>query len=446
MKEAEKLSEFQVELVDRQDGVGDEDVEVLYDMTTNEHLSAVVHRPGYVKPVVIPVFLFTLEREFIQTLLPLFVEHFTQSKSILGLVGAAYGIGTFISNMPAGSINSFYGSRYTYIVSLSFELIAAVICLFTKTVWGLFTSRLLSGIAMTFNQVSTRTLVIELLPENMRGRVFSLFGFIRRLCSLVTPLIVGVVMQHSSVRVVFVIQIVLCIAAMACGLVYIKGSFGKNGPRDDAPKIGNPCVEGKRFYKACKNHTRNLLRLSSYGFFLLMLREARMLVVPVVVHHMGFSPENVGFCVGLGFGLDLVAVPIGGFLQDRYGRKVIACASPAVLAIGFLSLAFANLLTPGDKATYIALCFIAAFLGVGNGLSCGIVSTLCVDLAAMDPAQQSYLIASYIMLVDTSFIASPAIVGPMVEYSSVFTCILLAVFSVLTVVLGYLYVHWKHIE
>eukprot|EP00516_Mucochytrium_quahogii_P007138 CAMPEP_0203753248 /NCGR_PEP_ID=MMETSP0098-20131031/7043_1 /ASSEMBLY_ACC=CAM_ASM_000208 /TAXON_ID=96639 /ORGANISM=" , Strain NY0313808BC1" /LENGTH=462 /DNA_ID=CAMNT_0050643755 /DNA_START=142 /DNA_END=1530 /DNA_ORIENTATION=- len=427
---------------------GVEDVyELLEDGDGAQDREEEVYKPGIVKPIFVPACLFTLERELVLAILPLFAKEFTDNGALLGFVASVYGIGRCFANIPAGSITSVYGSKTTYTLAVSIELSAAIFGVFANSIWLLVASRLLAGTAMSFYDISRKSFVLEVVPENIRGSIFSSFGAIRRVSALISPIIGGALIQYTSMSFVFVAQIGLCIVAMVWGTIFISGSIGKNEYEDDKPaEIGNPLVELKRFYNASRDHSRNLFKFGTYSFLLAMVREGRMFVLPTVVSYLGFSPANVGFCVGLGFAFDTMTVPIGGFILDRYGRKAVGCATPVFLTLGFITLAFVSLQTPNENSTFVMLCSVAAILGAGNGLSGGILGTIGVDLASTDPAQRGYLLGSFKIITDIGSIVGPAVAGLALTFSPFISCIALAVLSVLTALWSYLYLYHTSIN
>mmetsp|Transcript_10777 Transcript_10777/g.17656 ORF Transcript_10777/g.17656 Transcript_10777/m.17656 type:complete len:410 (+) Transcript_10777:72-1301(+) len=348
-----------------------------------------------VTPILVPSFIYTVERELVLPILPLFASKFTNNNMLVGLIQSAYGFGGVISNFPAGSITSIYGAKVVFALAIVFECSAAIVGLVANGVWLLVLSRFCSGASMTFFQLSRQVYSMEVVPGSFRGRVFSGFGAIRRVSALVAPILGGVLIEYYSTSTVFIIQVVMCTVCFVWGGIFMKSSPGKN-ISTEVRELESPFDEAKRFYKASKENFYNLTRLATYAFLLVMIRDARIFVVPVVASHIGFSAAKVGLCVGLGFGLDTLTVPLGGYILDRFGRKTNGCLTPMLMGFGFLCLGLVANTSLGPTPTnYTLVCISAALLGIGNGLSSGLVYTIGSDFAGTDRHSKAICLAAF---------------------------------------------------
>ncbi len=128
----------------------------------------------------------------------------------LGLINGGFFIGIIVGGILLGAISK----RANLRTLLAIGLISIGLC---TGLFGAFRSAymetaiaLVAGFAVGIMNGALSATFIKLIPESMRGRAFGLFG---SLSSLATPLgmaIIGILMIHLSLQVVFLIIGTLC--------------------------------------------------------------------------------------------------------------------------------------------------------------------------------------------------------------------------------------------
>jgi MFS family permease len=91
----------------------------------------------------------------------------------------------------------------------------------------------------------------------------------------------------------------------------------------------------------------------------------------------------------------------GGAIMDRYGRVFVAVPSMVVLGLGFLLL-------PLTHATP-TIAVVAGLMGLGNGISAGVVMTLGADVAPAESRTQ--FLGGWRLCADLGNAAGPLIVS-----------------------------------
>ena len=81
--------------------------------------------------------------------------------------------------------------------------------------------------------------------------------------------------------------------------------------------------------------------------------------------------SGAGYVTAASFAFDAAAFPAAGYVMDRYGRRAAGVPSLGLMAFGLCLLGMASSTGP--------LIFASAVLGVGNGLSSGLVMTIGQD-------------------------------------------------------------------
>jgi len=104
-----------------------------------------------------------------------------------------------------------------------------------------------------------------------------------------------------------------------------------------------------------------------------MIRAGRFLIIPLWGVQLGLDAGQIGTIVTIGAILDVSMFIPAGMLMDRFGRKVAAVPSFALMAIGIGLIPLTH--------DFITLMLAAMLIGLGNGLGSGLMMTLGADLA-----------------------------------------------------------------
>src|SRR5690606_36807785 len=98
---------------------------------------------------------------------------------------------------------------------------------------------------------------------------------------------------------------------------------------------------------------------------------------------IGLDAQTISLVIGISGAIDFALFYASGQVMDRFGRLWAVLPSMLLMGAGFLALAFTH--DSAQAAMWFAM--FAAVIGVGNGLSSGILMTLGADLAPQhDPA------------------------------------------------------------
>jgi MFS family permease len=91
----------------------------------------------------------------------------------------------------------------------------------------------------------------------------------------------------------------------------------------------------------------------------------------------------------------------GGAIMDRFGRMWVALPAMLVMGAGFLLLPLSG--------TAVAIGLVACFMGLGNGISSGIVLTLGADVAP-DEGRRQFL-GGWRLCGDLGGVAGPGLIS-----------------------------------
>jgi MFS family permease len=164
------------------------------------------------------------------------------------------------------------------------------------------------------------------------------------------------------------------------------------------------------------------------------IRSARQVVLPLWGVSIGIDAQTIALVVGISGALDFALFYASGQVMDRFGRLWAALPAMVLMGAGFIALAFTHD-TP-EAAMWFAS--FAAVLGVGNGMSSGILMTLGADLAPQsDPAA---FLGSWRTLTDAGGAAAPLLVSAITAAGSL--SIATGVIGVVGLVGAFAFLRW----
>lgn len=102
-------------------------------------------------------------------------------------------ISTVIGSMIFGYVAKSIGSKRSVTIVAIIMIIALFIAVFASAQWMFWIAGSLFGVSLGSMWVTSRTLIIELSPEEKRGQFFGLFAFSGKVSSIIGPAIYGTI-------------------------------------------------------------------------------------------------------------------------------------------------------------------------------------------------------------------------------------------------------------
>jgi MFS family permease len=284
------------------------------------------------------------------------------SPALAGLVVALRGLGVLVFDIPAGWSLSRFGERATIGA-------ASLTVILTLVGWTLTTSEVVfAGLAFVQGcgwsawQLARLAYVAEVVPPTLRGRAMSLLGGTNRVGMFIGPFLAALATHVGGFDGVFLVAIALVGAAAI--VLFITVPAGRD---DESRGVVVPVGD------ILREHRGVLLTAGLAATALQGLRQARNALLPLWADSIGLSVQTTAVLFGVSLGVELLLVYPGGSVMDRWGRKAAAIPCLVIMSVGLGSLP----LTQG----VLTLSLVAMLLGVGNGLSSGVVMTLGADYA-----------------------------------------------------------------
>jgi len=320
-------------------------------------------------PLLLSVYLPTLIVSFCNGLLlpvlPLYAKSFGVSYSLVGLVLAAEGLGTLISDVPAGLLLRRIGRKPAMLLGVGCVALSALAMTWARSLPELVAYRLLAGVGDALWGISRHAYIADVTLVRERGRVISIFGGIGRLGTFIGPAVGGTLGASLGLRAPF-----LLFAALAAVATLVAALFLRETDPPSARRAGEP----GHLLRVLRGHYRELAAAGSAQVFAQMIRASRHIVIPVYgADVVGLDVRSLGWVLSISSAIDMSMFYPAGVIMDRFGRKYASVPSFLIQALGMALIPLSS--------TFSGLLLATTVLGLGNGIGSGTMMTLGADLA-----------------------------------------------------------------
>lgn len=290
------------------------------------------------------------------------------SLGMAGLIVALAGLGTLIGDLPAGWLVVRLGERGAILLGSAIGAVGVAVCLFADSLWLLGSGVVITGLANAVWGLARQSYLTEVIPFARRARAMSTLAAMMRLGFFAGPFLGALVIHVMGARGGFAVQLgaVLLAAFLMARLPDVPGG----GPAGRAASSGLPRATLGEVVAA---HRTLLVTLGGGALLMGLARASRTAVLPLWADHLGVDPVTISLIFGISAAVDVAVSYPAGLLMDRFGRRAIAVPSLVILAAGYLLLPLATAAP--------VLGAVALVLGIGNGLSNGVIMTLGADVA-----------------------------------------------------------------
>ena len=379
-----------------------------------------------------PTILFALGEGAVIPLIPVIAAQLGADVATAALVASALVVGQLAGNLPAGWAVARLGERLTMAIAGTVAL-AGVVVMALAPFLGVFTlSVLLIGFCAAAFGLARHSFMTTRVPLAFRARALSLLGGTFRFGMFIGPFAAAALLavfgdEHAAIWF-FGVCLVATVLLVLLGPDPEKqfaapqpsgsppGATEQNGTlsEDTGEAITGslPVVRREGVFRTMWRFRGVLGRLGLAAASLSAVRSARQVVLPLWGVSIGLDAQTIALVVGVSGAIDFALFYASGQVMDRFGRLWAALPAMVLMGGGFIALSFTHDL--GQAAMWFAM--FAAVLGVGNGLSSGILLTLGADAAPKtDPAP---FLGSWRTLTDAGGATAPLLVSAIAAAST----------------------------
>lgn len=362
--------------------------------------------PLFPRAVVLGAFLPTLAFSTgVGALLPVIVPaatHLGANLATAGVMASLLSVGTIIADLPAGEIASKIGDRWAMLWAGLLAAGAFALAAWAPNLWLLGAAIILLGVAGAVFGLARHSYLTEITPPLRRARVLSTLGGVHRVGNFLGPFIGAPIIYLWGPTAALWLGVALSVAA-AINVLLVK---------DDAPHLPAPTpaeavgltghAPNKPTIKTVfVDHRQLFFTLGLACLLIGAVRGARNTVIPMWAEHLGIENSTTSLIVGVAGAVDMLLFYPAGKLMDKLGRNWVAIPSMLVMGVALFLLP----LTAG----VVTVGVVAMLLGLGNGVSSGILMTLGSDAS---PAHgRAQFLGLWRLLQDTGSAAGPLLVS-----------------------------------
>jgi MFS family permease len=353
-----------------------------------------VHR-SMLLPVYVPTLLLAFGQGVTVYTLPLYAKALGGDLAVIGLAVAAAGVGTFLTDLPAGMLLGRFGGGRLMLIGTGAAGLSAVLIGLVHSMPALVLFRVLFGVGSSLWSLSRMAYVADVTVPAQRGRILSTFGGVNRAGAFAGPALGGLIAGHYGLASPFLVAGVAGLAAAAMSLLVAV----------EKPGSGTPASRRMRWNRVglvLQTHSHDLASAGSAQFFGQIIRAGRQLIVPLYgATALGLGVEVIGVIGTIAAAIDMLMFLPSGLLMDRFGRKYASVPSFVLLSLGMLCIPFVHNAPELIAATTL--------MGFGNGLGSGSMMTLGTDLAPKELLGE--FLGLWRLIGDAGSSAGPIIVG-----------------------------------
>lgn len=370
-----------------------------------------------------PTVLFGLGEGAVLPLIPTLAAQLGADIPTAALVASALVVGQLCGNLPASWVVARAGERITMALAGTLALAGVAGLVFAPSVGVLAAAVFIIGMCAAAFGLARHAFMTTRVPPSFRARALSLLGGSFRLGMFVGPFIAALLLGLTGTATSAVWCFAVCL--IACVLLVWFGpdpeaqlaAEERSRRQERATQIADtgeavtgrialPLEEGRKdagIFRTMVKHRSLLARLGLAAASLSAVRSARQVVLPLWGVSIGLDAQTIALVVGVSGAIDFALFYASGQVMDRFGRLWAALPALLLMGSGFVALAFTH--DSAEASMWFAM--LAAVIGVGNGLSSGILLTLGADVAPQDdPAP---FLGSWRTLTDAGAAVSPLI-------------------------------------
>ncbi|MGC5628295.1 MFS transporter [Georgenia sp. Z1344] len=329
--------------------------------------------------------------------LPVIVTRATDLGASLGvasLLAALVPVGQILADLPAGGLTSRVGDRWAMVAAGLVAVVGFVLGVVAGSVVALGVAALLLGGAQSVFAIARHAYLTSTTAPQRRARVLSTIAGVFRAGLFVGPFVGAAVLLAASTRWAFAVGVVTSLLAVA--VVLLAGGSEADRPAVMARTAGRPTMRS-----VVRRHRAVLARLGAVAVTVAAVRGARQTVLPIWAEHIGLDGATTSVIFGVAAGMDMLLFYPSGQVMDRFGRLWVGVPGMAIMGLALASIPLT------DSAAELGAAGLA--LGIGNGLTSGILMTIGSDAAPREG--QAQFLAAWRLQGDLGAAASPLVLA-----------------------------------
>jgi len=349
-----------------------------------------------VVPLYLPAILFSIAEGLLIPTLPLYAGELGFSYGMIGLVLAGESLGMLLADLPSGLMLRRLGGKNAMVLGFCLMTFSTFALFWARSVPVFLICRLLAGVGVSLYNVSRLAYIADEVPLINRGRVNAAFGGLKRIGAFIGPVVGGTIATIYGLQAPFLVFVGVCLVAMVVVAGYLASSSADKAP-DNSPVVG-----AANLATMVKSHSQILATAGLGNFFVLMIRTAPTVIVPLYgANVLGLDVRSIGLILGFSAAIDMLLFYPAGYVMDHFGRKHAIISSMLVFAVGLAIIPLTR--------DFWGLLFTEILIGFGNGLGSGTMLTLGADFSSRE--SRGEFLGLWLFIGNMGAATGPLIVG-----------------------------------
>ncbi|WP_197717150.1 MFS transporter [Glycomyces terrestris] len=317
----------------------------------------------------------------------------TQAAIIVGLIG----FGQLAGDLPAGSLAQRFGEKRVLLAACVVEAAALLTASQTTSLAVLSACVFAIGLSSAVFGLARHAYLSEAVAIGFRARALSTLGGTFRIGSFIGPFAGAALIEQFSIGACFAFAAGTSLAGglLSLALPELPGDGARRRLAEAEPEAR------LSLWRVLRDHRKVLATLGTGVFLIMVARASRQAIIPLWAASQGLDATTTSIIVGLSAGVDMLLFYPGGAIMDRFGRMWVALPAMTVLGAGFVLLPLTE--------TAVLIGLVACFMGLGNGISSGIVLTLGSDVAPPEGRRQ--FLGGWRLCADLGNVAGPGLIS-----------------------------------
>jgi MFS family permease len=266
---------------------------------------------------------------------------------------------------------------------------------------------LVTGLAGAVFSLARQKYLTEAIPIHVRARALSTLGGTSRIGVFIGPFVSALIVSHTNIGAAYGFAACMSLAAALLTMA-TPDLAGDHDHHGSGPR------RHRSVLSVLAEHRRVLVLLGSGVMVISAVRATRQTIVPLWAESHGLDATSTSLIYGISAGIDMLMFYPGGAIMDRFGRAAVAVPSMLLLGTGFVLLP----LTSGA----VGIGAVACLMGLGNGISSGIVMTLGAD-ASPDDGRAQFL-GGWRLFSDTGNAGGPLVISAISSFAPLAVAVL----------------------
>jgi MFS family permease len=316
-------------------------------------------------PVYGPTVLISIGEGAVLPIVALSARSLGASVGVAALLVALIGIGQLLGDLPAGAVAARIGEKRALILACALDGCALLGAFLASSLVLLAVAMFATGLAYAMFSLARQAYLTEAIPLPMRARALSTLGGTFRMGLFIGPFVTAAILTFASIGAAYAFGALMSLATA------ILTAFLPDVTLEHRRAHAAAGERHRSVASVLYEHRRVLLTLGTGVMIVSAARATRSALVPLWADSQGVDAATTSVIFGISAGLDLLLFYPGGAIMDRFGRVYVAAPTLIILGAGFLLLPLTS--------SPVSIGAVAALMGLGNGLSAGIVMTLGAD-------------------------------------------------------------------